>query len=331
MLKNNFFKIATFFIALFLVSCGGDDETTLMGDWVEGTVFKGAPRGQVAYFEIDGKTYLVGGYNYEEGDFYNDTWQYDPQTKQWTQMDDFPGVARRDAVGFAVNGNGFVGTGFDGENKLNDFWKFDPTAEEQWTRIADFGGASRWGAVSFSIDSLGYVGTGYSDDGDKNDFWKYSPVTNAWTEIKTYDGYKRHDAIAFVINKKAYFGTGVNNGSYKEDFYVFDPVAEEWDDLADLDVDDSYSVIRSNAVAFVINGYGYVGTGYKSGVQSNFWKYDPSTDLWEEVTGFEGYARQDAISFVYENKGYVGTGKNASYSFDDFWVFDPAAEYDEDN
>jgi hypothetical protein len=101
--------------------------------------------------------------------------------------------------------------------------------------------------------------------------------------------------------------------------------------MESLTVDDSYSIVRSCAQSFTINGFGYVGGGYKSGIRSDFWAYNPNTDVWTQVTSFEGTARQDAICFSMGNYGYVATGSNGSYYFDDIWVFDPTATYDSED
>ena len=41
----------------------------------------------------------------------------------WIELSDFEGVPRSDAVAFVINGKAYVGTGYDGEDRLNDFWE----------------------------------------------------------------------------------------------------------------------------------------------------------------------------------------------------------------
>jgi hypothetical protein len=48
-----------------------------------------------------------------------------------------PGVKRSSAVAFNTSSNGYVGTGYDGLNKLQDFWKYNPTSNS-WAQVADF-------------------------------------------------------------------------------------------------------------------------------------------------------------------------------------------------
>jgi N-acetylneuraminic acid mutarotase len=76
---------------------------------------------------------------------------------------------------------------------------------------------------------------------------------------------------------------------------------------------------RSGAVAFAIDGVGYVGLGGGE-VGNNFWKYDPQENLWTEVAEFPGGERWGASSFVIDKIAYVGLGNS-----NDFWKYDPSA------
>ena len=58
-----------------------------------------------------------------------------------------------------VDGKGYFGTGYDGSNKLSDFWEYDPTANS-WTQKADFPGGARYDAVAFGVSGKGYIGCG---------------------------------------------------------------------------------------------------------------------------------------------------------------------------
>ncbi len=85
---------------------------------------------------------------------------------------------------------------------------------------------------------------------------------------------------------------------------------------------------RDRAVAFSINGNGYVGTGLDSlnMVRTDFWKYDTLTDSWSQVADFPGTARRDAVAFVIDSFAYVGTGINDSSAWGtimaDFYRYD---------
>ncbi|WP_445958055.1 Kelch repeat-containing protein [Yeosuana sp.] len=307
------------------ISCSPSDDSYVRGNWVQRSIFDGTPRSNAVGFVLDNMGYA--GTGYDGDDYLNDFWQYNMDGDYWVQKASFPGVARTSASGFSLNGKGYIGIGYDGLNELSDFWQYAPDTNS-WIQKADFGGGVRMGAVEFGANNIGYIGTGYDGSKEKKDFWKYDPNTDTWTEIYGFGGNKRRDATTFVINDKVYLGTGLSNGSYVTDFWEFDPATEVWTSKLDLDDDSSYSIVRSNAVGFTIDGLGYIATGYNGGAVATLWEYDPSTDLWENITSLEGSVRQDAVSFSTGYKGFVLFGRSGSYYLDDIYELFPQQEYD---
>lgn len=330
-MKINYLCCLLFLFSITFTACNSDDEEELYGNWSELYDLDGKARSDAVAFVINGKAYLGTGFDGDNR--LNDFWEYNAEKNYWTQKADFPGPARNGAVGMAIGNKGYIGTGYDGNNKMNDFYEYDP-ASNSWTQIADFPGSARYGAVSFAIDDKGYVGCGY-DDNNLKDFYYYNPSTGTWTKTLSIGGSKRRDAQAFSINGKGYVVSGLDNGNYLGDLWEFNPTTEEWTEkrkitnYTDEDFDDSYSTIsRINGVTFIINGKVYLACGSRGSIVNNVWEYDPSTDLWEEKTAFEGSVRTEAVGFSIGSKGYVTTGRSSSYYFDDIWSFDPNAEYD---
>ncbi len=320
------------FAALILVGvftgCSGDDDEEERGNWIERSVFDGVPRSSAASFVIDNKGYM--GTGYDGDDYLNDFWEYNIEGDYWSQKASFPGVARSSASGFTINNKGYIGTGYDGDNELSDFWEYNPSLNT-WEQKADFLGGNRRGAVGFAGNTLGYIGSGYDGDNDKKDFWKYNPTTNNWEELEGFGGNKRRDATAFKINNKVYFGTGVSNGIYKDDFWEFDLTSETWTRKNDLDYDDDYNILRSNATSFSINNLGYISTGYVGGAIGTTWEYNPVSDIWEEITTIEATSRQDAISFSNGTKAFVALGRSGGLYLDDAFELFPLQEYNDED
>ena len=125
------------------------------------------------------------------------------------------------------------------------------------------------------------------------------------------------------------------NDSMMEERKVDSPVSsvpnDDDDDDVDVDDDDDDYVTRSNAVAFTIDGKGYVACGDYSGSQSSVYEYDHTTEAWEEKTEFELYARRDAIAFGNSTSAFGGLGRNGTLYLDDFMAFYPNAEQDDDD
>lgn len=111
-----------------------------------------AARNGAVGFAINSKGYVTTGYTvYRDDDplhtggyaYLKDTWEYEPATDTWKQMDDYPGDARINAIAFAIGNYGYVGTGQSKDDKqTKDFYRFDPTAASgnQWTIVNGFGG-----------------------------------------------------------------------------------------------------------------------------------------------------------------------------------------------
>jgi N-acetylneuraminic acid mutarotase len=334
--KNKIWLILLSFVVglgLF-TSCNNNDDTVTMGNWTRMSDFDGLPRSDAVAFAIGTSGYV--GTGYDGTDRLKDFWEYNSEKDYWVQKADFPGVARNGATAFAVGSMGYVGTGFDGDNKLSDFYQFNP-ATNTWTKKADFPGTARYAATGFGIDTKGYLGTGF-DGNSQKDFYEYNPATNVWTKIISIGGQKRRDATSFVIGGKGYVVSGLDNGAYLDDLYLFDPTSGEWtkkraiSNISDESYDDDYTGIsRISAVAFAINGKAYLTCGSSSSLLSTLWQYDPSTDLWENLTDFEGTIRTEAVGFGIGNYGYVTTGRSNTYYLDDIWRLNPTQEYDATN
>ncbi|GAB3803172.1 kelch repeat-containing protein [Spirosoma humi] len=302
-----------------LVGCNSSSTVSVLGDWTKKSAFEGVSRSGASSFVINNIAYMGTGRN-ASNERLQDFWAYDPAKNAWTQKANYGGVARYSGIGFAVGNKGYIGTGINvNSDKLKDFWAYDPTANT-WTKVADFGGTARYGALSFSIGNKGYVGTG-NDGNYLKDMWAFDPAANAWTKVASYGGEKRVSGVAFVIDGKAYAGTGNNNNTAQRDWYVYDPATDVWTQKLDFLTDQA--VQRSNAVAFTINGKGYVTLG---DANTAVWQYNPADDTWTTLGSFEGAARNYAVGFAIGNKGYVTTGLNGTTPFDDLWDFDPTVE-----
>jgi hypothetical protein len=84
-----------------------------------------------AGFGIGTKGYVGSGYNPQcNGNFsgfQRDFYEWDQATNAWTQKAFLPlGNERKGAVGFSIGTKGYICTGFDGANYLNDLWEYSP-------------------------------------------------------------------------------------------------------------------------------------------------------------------------------------------------------------
>lgn len=305
-------------LLLLLQHCTPSDSTVrpLLGNWDLRAELEGVARSSAVSFTIGNLAFIGTGLDVANNAL-ADFWQYDPARNAWTQLADFPGKARSEAVAFATRQKkGYLGTGIDAQgNLLRDFYEYDPTTNA-WKRIADFSGSARRSATAFSLYDLGFVALGF-DGSERADLWRYSPSTNQWTERQYIGGPARVGATAFVINNIAYVGGGSAQDSNLNDFWMYNSDTNNWTSRRSIP-----EVTRSNSYGsgFSINAVGYllVGTDRK-GVLA----YRPEDDSWTELQPFEGSTRTKAVGFSSGQKGYITTGATGKTRFDDLWEFDP--------
>lgn len=340
-MKNKKFPAGLLILSLVALtgwSCGDKNEDELVGNWNEAPTFAGKGRSAAATFTIDNTAYVTTGFVRNNDPLLKDLWKFNQKANNgygtWEAMASMPeeAVGRQNAAAFSVGGYGYVGLGLNYDKKeLKDFWKYDPAANS-WTRVADFGGTARYGAIAFSYGGYGYVGCG-NDDNALNDLWRYDPSADTWTQVTDLPGRKREGASVFVIDDLVYVVGGESNGNSLTDFWAYDPDDDTWSSRRDIydrspdTYDDDYtSIARSYAVAFVLNGKGYLTLGeINGGNVRTTWEYDSQTDKWEERTGFEQSPRTQPLGFAVDNRGFAGLGN----TYDDVYEFHPTAEYDE--
>jgi len=248
----------------------------------------------------------------------------------WVELSDFDGLPRSDAVGFSIGTKGYIGTGYDGDERLNDFWEYD-VANNSWTQKADFPGVARNSAIGFGTDTKGYIGTGYDGKNKLNDFWEFDPLTNKWTRKADFAGSARYSAVAMAINNKGYLGTGYD-GTYLKDFWEYDPSADTWTQKNSIG-----GSKRRDAACFVIDGKGYILTGVDNGTyESDVWEYDPTTGIWTKKRVISGATDEDydddytgivgiyKVGFSLNGKGYLATGGQTSGN--NVWEYNPVTD-----
>jgi len=98
--------------------------------------------------------------------------------------------------------------------------------------------------------------------------------------------------------------------------------AQDWVQVASLP--DAFNETH-HSFAFSLNNIGYIVAGNSnSGVRDDFYKFDPATNSWTELTAFPGVARGFAIGDTWEGKAYFGFGYDDISFLNDLWVFDPS-------
>lgn len=333
MLKQSILFITAILVSgILFTGCSKDDNEDFIGNWVRENVFGDVPRTDAVSFTINGVAYIGTGLDIENDERLTDFWKYDATRETWEEVASLPAVGRNSAIAFGSDTKGYVGLGYDGDNALSDFWAYDPSTNT-WEQKADFAGGKRYAAIGFFVDGKGYAGTGYDTQRKFNDFYSYDPATNSWEAKAVVPGDdKRRDAMSFVLNGEGYVIGGIGN-SFLDNLCKYNPASDTWTKLNDIadnsteSFDDDYeTIVRSNGVAFVLNGKAYVTTGNATS-SNDTWEYDPAADRWKQKTDFQGVARTGAVAFTVNNKAFVAFGGTTNYSLDDVWSFNPDEEH----
>ncbi len=243
----------------------------------------------------------------------------------WISRSVFDGAPRSSAASFVIDNKGYMGTGYDGDDYLADFWEYDIEGNF-WSQKADFPGVPRSSAIGFSIANKGYLGTGYEADSasELSDFWQYDPLLNSWTQKGDFTGGNRRGAVGFAVGETGYLGTGFDGENDKKDFWQYDPVIDEWTELVGYG-----GSKRRDATIFVINEKVYIATGVNNGLYvEDVWEFTPSTGDWTRKNDLDyddDYAifRSNAAGFSLNGLGYVSCGYSGG-AIGSTWEYDPS-------
>ncbi len=217
-------------------------------------------------FSVGGFGYVATGYNGRDNKYFSDVWRYNPVSKGWKQMNDFPGGARRNAVAFTIGDRAFIATGYNSGGALLDLWEYN-IASDSWTQRQPLT-RKRSQSQVFVMGGKAYVVSGNNNGDALTDLQMYDPVADSWTEKRkiinantseTYDdkysNIARYGGVAFVMNDKGYVATG-RAGGLITDTWEYDAVNDLWTKKTSFE-----GSAREGAVAFVINNRGFVLTG----------------------------------------------------------------------
>ena len=202
--------------------------------------------------------------------------EYDLQTNSWQVMQVPSQIYRYDAVGFWINGKGYVGMGVSSYWPelifSDDLWEFDPE-QDSWAPKAAFPGSARSGSRSFVLLGKAYVVGGDSTPGPGgivNETWEYDPVADTWQQRASIPGPLVGTAItATHIGDKGYVCTN-------EALWEYDPMLDLWQPRTPPPVP-----FNNTSFAFSVGDKGYFGGGSESvfgTARKVFYEYAPADD-----------------------------------------------------
>ena len=239
----------------------------------------------------------------------------------WISSTVFDGSPRSSSISFVIDNLAYVGTGYDGDNYLNDFWQYNIDGG-YWVQKASVPGNGRSSAVAFTASGQGYVGTGYNGTDELGDFYKYDPATNAWTTIAPFAGTARRAAVAFNSDTHGYVGSGFDGENDKKDFWKYFPETNTWEEQFGFGGNK-----RREGLTFTIGTKVYFGTGSSNSINlDDFWSFDTNTEVWTKLTDLDDdddytVKRTSGTGFSIGNYGYVAGGDANTV-----WQYNPGSD-----
>ena len=181
-------------------------------------------------------------------------WEYDMDTKNWTQKADFPGLPRLDAVAvaggtgklFIGGGNEYTVTRPGYATTLKDWWEFDPTANK-WTQKAD---------IPYPLyDLKGFenqinevvvgMGRSFAVSGNSYYLWhKYNPFTNVWSRLDNLpEGHQKSTSVAWTQRfKSTNYLLVLNSTGTKYNMWTLS-AANKWTKMAEFPVAPNSNIV----------------------------------------------------------------------------------------
>jgi N-acetylneuraminic acid mutarotase len=269
---------------------------------------KSKPEGglcQTAQFEIKGKIYICTGIpvSWNTNVYSTQVWQYDIVSDTWTRKKDFPGAGRVDATAFALNGKGYLASGYSTQPE-SDFWEYDPEADS-WTEKASIPNGAKIFASSFAFDGKGYL-IMMGAFQMQNEFWQYAPLTNQWTRLDDFPGSSRVYGKLFVFNNALYVAGGYNSVlPFNPDIWKYNFTTQDWQSIGEINFSVEAIYVFDNKVFALSADQDYFGN-----FELRHFEYDPDANTkGNHQYYFAGaYRNYLGLSVVYGNSVYIGLG-----------------------
>ncbi|NDI37236.1 kelch repeat-containing protein [Chengkuizengella sediminis] len=271
------------------------------------------PRSSFQSEVIDGKIYVMGGYNKHSDIVTNRVEVYNPDTNTWTYIENM-NVARHSFNSEVIDGKIYVmgGQGVYSTDVLDSVEMYDPSTNT-WTQLTSMND-TRTKFQTEVIDGKIYALGGVDDDGNVlGTVEVYDSLINVWDyKASLYNPRERFQSE--VVN-----GTLIVIGGYRTDqveMYSFS--RDEWDFVRDLKHKkyDFQSEIIDNKL-YVIGG-----NGDFTSENVEYWDLSYSSPVWVLASSMESDNRQYFQSEIVNHNIYVIGGSDHRF-LDSVKIFDP--------
>lgn len=191
--------------------------------------------------------------------------------------------------------------------------KFEIT--NPWMQIKVKFGEGLVYSASFIIEDKIYFCTG-SSNRFNSQVWEYNLINDSWIRKKDFPGRPREGAVGFSINSKGYIGLGYSIDKKNDDFWEYNPDLDQWSQKANVP-----GGPRGEAIGFSYQGQGYIGLGYTNNRSIDFYRFDPESNSWTQLSDFTPNTIVGKSFILYNDKLYV-FGQNESHiTYSEIWSY----------
>jgi N-acetylneuraminic acid mutarotase len=248
---------------------------------------------------IDGRIYIVGGWNNMNSTAIASTEVYNPETDSWSSkanMHFLRGALTVEAVNnklYAIGG----ATHWNTTTVCDFVEQYDPE-KNSWTTKTAMPGKRGWHFSCVCNNKIYVFGglKGLYDAGWEISNLVYDPETDEWDSIAPLN-YRRQSASCCVFDNKIYVFGGWNGAlSWETRAEIYDPLTDTWS---------SNNYIPGNLASqhtFLYNNimYNIAGGWSDDDLQSQpVWQYDPADSSWQEM-------EKIPVSFYWSTQQKIG-------------------------
>ncbi len=247
-----------------------------LGSWTQLSDFPANDTRDCAAFVLNNKIYVGLGGSSNPIETSRIFFVYDPLANSWDNgsvVPLFPGAPRQNASAFVLDGEAYVGLGYQNTWPgllFDDMYKYS-TAATEWDSLNSFPGGARFAAISFVLNNIPYIGygaqilpMGYID------LWSYNKSDDTWTSVPPIQPLASSDfyyhSIGVATSTNGYLiGGAIQQTDNGKQVWAFN--SSSWTRKTNSIAGLTYSA------GFVINDKVYCGGGTKK-----WYRYDPSLD-----------------------------------------------------
>lgn len=286
--------------------------------WLPKSDFSGSARDDGAVFTIGSRSFCGTGRDAGfavTGDFY----AFDASTELWSTISSLPDSARRQyAMAASHNSFGYLFGGIDAQgNYLNDFWKYDPSAD-MWENkgIAPFEGRS--GGQCFVIaDTLYIAGGKTNNSAATSELWAFDCVNEQWFQRSNLPNNGIWKGFGVANDTMAIVGLGTDESNMKRgEVYFYQASIDSWSEVVALN-----ALPRNYPSASILDSRILIYGGVDAlGVYSNAFEYiDLQDSTWNDLNAFPNDARKGCMVFSSGSDFYLTTGISETARLRETW------------